>query len=84
MIDPAVILFLYTSSETRKFKNVVTDAISTISVIKFGCSKVLIQGKLFQMCTHLFCCSVLSLGGNLNTRRMWKPNMGSIFHIKNQ
>ena len=80
MIDPAVILFLYTSSETRKFKNVVTDAISTISVIKFGCSKVLMQGKLFQRCTHLLYCSVLSLGCNLNTRRM--PDMGSIFHIK--
>jgi len=27
-------------------------------------------------------CSVLSLGGNVNTRRMSKPDMGSIFHIK--
>ena len=40
------------------------------------------QGKLFQRCTDLLHCSVLSLGGNVNTRRMWKPNMGSIFHIK--
>ena len=29
-------------------------------------------------------CSVLSLGGNVNTRRMSQPDMGSIFHIKNQ
>ena len=29
-------------------------------------------------------CSVLSLGGNVNTRRMSKPDMGSIFHINNQ
>ena len=29
-------------------------------------------------------CSVLSLGGNVNTGRMSKPDMGSIFHIKNQ
>ena len=29
-------------------------------------------------------CSVLSLGGNVNTRRMSKPVMGSIFHINNQ
>jgi len=29
-------------------------------------------------------CSVLSLGGNVNTRRMSKPEMGSIFHINNQ
>ena len=40
------------------------------------------QGKLFQKCTHLLYCSVLSLGGNVNTRRMSKPHMGSIFHIK--
>ena len=40
------------------------------------------HGKLFQRCTHLFYCSVLSLGGNVNTRRMSKPDIGSIFHIK--
>ena len=40
------------------------------------------QGKLFQKCTHLLYCSVLSLGANVNTRRMSKPDMGSIFHIK--
>ena len=46
--------------------------------------KVIMQGKLFQRCTHLLYCSVLSLGGNVNTRRMLKPDMGmgSIFHIK--
>jgi len=42
------------------------------------------QGKFFQMCTHLLYCSVLSLGGNVNQRRMSQPDMGSIFHIKNQ
>jgi len=46
--------------------------------------KVTMQGKLFQRCTHLLYCCVLSLGGNVNTRRMSKPDMGSIFHIKNQ
>jgi len=40
------------------------------------------QGKLFQKCTHLLYCRGLSLGGNVNTRRMSKPDMGSIFHIK--
>ena len=40
------------------------------------------QGKLFQRCTHLLYCSVLSLGGNVNTRRKLKPDMGFIFHIK--
>jgi len=42
------------------------------------------QGMLFQRCTHLLYCSVLSPGGNVNTRRMSKPDMGSIFHIENQ
>jgi len=37
-----------------------------------------------ERCTHLLYCSVLSLGGNVNTRRMSKPDMGYIFHIKNQ
>ena len=45
-------------------------------------SKDVMQGKLFQKCTHLLYCSVLSLGTNVNTRRMSKPDMGSIFHIK--
>jgi len=40
------------------------------------------QGKLFQWCTHLLYCSVLSLGGNVNTRRMSQLDMGSIFNIK--
>ena len=39
------------------------------------------QGKLFQKCTHLLC-SVLSLGGNVNTRRMSKPEMG--FHLSHK
>ena len=47
-------------------------------------AKDVMQGKLFQKCTHLLYCNVLSLGGNVNTRRMSKPDMGSIFHIKNQ
>ena len=42
------------------------------------------QGKLFQRYTHLLYCSVLSLGDNVNTRRMPKPDMVSIFQIKNQ
>ena len=40
--------------------------------------KVVMQGKLFQSCTHH--CTVLSLGGNVNTRRTdvksltWDPS----------
>jgi len=45
-------------------------------------TKDVMQGKLFEKCTHLLYCSILSLGGNVNTRRMSKPDMGSIFHIK--
>ena len=42
------------------------------------------QGKLFQRCTHLLYCNLLALGGNVNTRRMSKPDIGSIFLINNQ
>ena len=42
----------------------------------------LMQEKLFQKCTHLLYCNVISLGANVNTRRMSKPDMGSIFHLK--
>ena len=35
-----------------------------------------------EVCTHLLYWSVMSLGGNVNTRRMSKPDMGSIFNIK--
>ena len=45
--------------------------------------KVLMQGKLFQRCTHFVYCSVLSLGGNVNTRRMSQPDMESIFFLYN-
>ena len=45
-------------------------------------SRIVRQGKLFHKCTHLLYCSVRSLGDNVNTRRMSKPEMGSIFHIK--
>ena len=40
------------------------------------------QGKLFQKCTRLLYCNVLSLGGNVNKRRMSKPDMGSSFNIQ--
>ena len=46
------------------------------------CSKDVMQGKLYQKCAHLLYCSTLSLGGNVNTRRMLAPDIGSIFHIK--
>ena len=39
--------------------------------------KVIMQGKFFQRCAHLLYCSVLSLGGHVNTRRMSKPDMGN-------
>ena len=50
--------------------------------MKIECSKDVMQGKLFQKCKHFLYCSVQSLGVNVNTRRMSKLDMGSIFHIK--
>ena len=41
--------------------------------------KVLMEGKLFQRSTHFLYCSVLSLGGKVNTIRMSQPDMESIF-----
>ena len=41
--------------------------------------KVIMQGKLFQRCMNFLYCSILSLVGNVNTRRMSQPGMGSIF-----
>ena len=41
-----------------------------------------VQGKLFQRCTHLLCCHWAVM--QTNTRRMSKPDMRSIFHIKNR
>ena len=52
--------------------------------IRFVPSKYVMQRKLFQKCTHFLYCSVVSLGSNVNTRRMLPPDVGSIFHIKNQ
>ena len=37
------------------------------------------QEKLFQKCTYCLYCSVLSLGGKVDTRRMSQPDMESIF-----
>ena len=42
-------------------------------------TKVLMQGTLFQRCTHSLYCSVLSFGGKVNTRRMSQPEIESIF-----
>jgi len=44
-------------------------------------TKVLMQGKLFQRCTHFLYCSVLSLDGKVNTRRMSQPGIN--FHKNN-
>ena len=56
----------------------------SIDTFYFLDTKDVMQGKLFQKCTHLLYCSVQSLGGNVNKIRMSKPDMGmgSIFHIK--
>ena len=38
--------------------------------------------KVISRCTHLLYCSKLSLGVNVNTRRVSTSDMGSIFHRK--
>ena len=50
--------------------------------IKLEPDKDVMQEKLFQKCTHPLYCSVLSLGGNVNTRQMLQSDMESILHIK--
>ena len=42
-------------------------------------TKVTMSGKLFHRCAHFLYCSVLSLGGKVNSRRMSKSDMESIF-----
>ena len=51
-------------------------------VRKTGMTKVIMQGKLFHHAYFVLQC--LSLGADVNTRRMSKPYMWSIFHINNQ
>ena len=60
------------------------ELISSYFLYYWSPSRIVRQGKLFQKFTHLLYCSVLSWGGNVNTRRMSKPDMGTIFHIKNR
>ena len=47
--------------------------VSVIKQLVLPCSKDLMQGKVFQRCRHLLYCSVLSLGGNVNTSLTWDP-----------
>ena len=60
------------------------ESVENNQVNNFTRIKVIMKGKLFQRCAHLLYCSVLSLVGKVNARRMSQPDMGSIFHIKNQ
>ena len=91
-LDTFTHIFLYWTNTERFYgfdcKSLHGESLKiTLTVLSFNSSKVhsikdVMQGKLFQKCTHLLYCSVLSLDGNVNTRRMSKPDMGSIFHIK--
>ena len=74
------------SIKCRLFYRLTTlcSVLTNFFLIHLNVSKDLMQGKLFQKCTHGLYCSVLSLGSNINTRRMSKPEMGSILHINNQ
>ena len=57
---------------------------SSFVVQRYPLTLYLIQGFNAKKVNLEVYCSVLSLGGNVNTRQMSKPEMGSIFHINNQ
>ena len=84
-----VCVFVFVGKIRKTFWIDFSIRISSEKIVFFSMSHLLLtkdkmQGKLFQRCTHLLYCSVLSLGGKVNTRRMSKPEMGSMFHIKKQ
>ena len=60
------------------FVNSNSDFTNKSKFIRFfqGCNARKVYTSFVLQCT--------SLGGNVNTRRMSKPEMGSIFHIKNR
>ena len=53
------------------------ELISSYFLYYWSPSRIVRQGKLFQKCTHLLYCSVLSRGGNVNTRRIVKAWHGN-------
>ena len=67
--------FLLLSMHTNIFRTI---GVKTLGDC-IGRRKVLMRGKLLQRFTHFLYCSVLSLGGKVNTRRMSHPDMESIF-----
>ena len=88
-VCPIVCVLLCASYSVRPHKCILSATECVDNCHWFGCGiqklyrhKVIMQGKLFQRCAHLLYCSVLSLGGNVNTRLMSKPGMGYSFHIK--
>ena len=89
-VRPIVCVLLCASYSVRPHKCVLSPTECVDNCHWFGCGiqklhrhKVIMQGKLFQRCAHLLYCSVLSLGGNVNTRLMSKPDIRYSFHINN-
>ena len=75
--------FLYANLTLFYYKRYLRSLITKIfDSLNLHISKVLMQGKLFQRGAHYFYCSVLSLGGKVNTRRMSETDMESIFTKK--
>ena len=52
--------------------------VDTLQKDNFPIAKLLMQGKLFDRCMYFLYCSVLSLGGKVNARRIPQPGMESI------
>ena len=83
-----LLCFYITMCLTYKLHDYSWFQIKNIKVIHFGVIfrfPPTLQGyNARKVILEVYASFVLSLGDNVNTKRMSKPDMGSIFHIKNQ
>ena len=78
MCTLSVQLFSDITSVNLVFVRILKNQLNTLYIV--DCSD---QGyNARKVISEVYASFVLSLGGNVNTRRMSKPDMGSIFHIK--
>ena len=77
-------LWLVRCAQCSKLKRSV-DKYSFVARIQRGLNCTLSISRNYnarKVISEVYISFVLSLGGNVNTRRMSKPDMGSIFHIQ--
>ena len=74
------------AKDTPKLFNTLVNRLLTpfLVMIRYKHTNELKISESCKCCTHLLYCSVLSLGGNVNTRRVLQPDMRFIFLIQNQ